>query len=99
MSELDGLSEEDRRIVIGLLRYDGYLARHERERERLHRLRHVPIPADLNLATMPGISREVAEAMGRERPRTLADAERVAGMTPAAVALIAGRIARGRPSK
>jgi len=99
LSELDGLSEEDRRIVIGLLRYDGYLARHERERERLHRLRHVPIPADLNLATMPGISREVAEAMGRERPRTLADAERVAGMTPAAVALIAGRIARGRPSK
>ena len=96
LSELEGLSEEDRRIVIGLLRYDGYLARHERERERVHRLRHVPIPPDLDLASLPGVSREVAEALGRERPRTLADAERVAGMTPAAVALIAGRIARGR---
>jgi len=96
LSELEGLSEEDRRIVIGLLRYDGYLARHERERERLHRLRHVSIPADLDLASLPGISREVAEAIEMERPRTLADAERVAGITPAAIALIAGRIARGR---
>jgi tRNA uridine 5-carboxymethylaminomethyl modification enzyme len=96
LSELEGLSEEDRRVVIGLLRYDGYLARHERERERVHRLRHVPIPPDLDFGALPGVSREVAEALGRERPRTLADAERVAGMTPAAVALIAGRLARGR---
>jgi tRNA uridine 5-carboxymethylaminomethyl modification enzyme len=96
LSELEGLSDEDRRIVIGLLRYDGYLARHERERERVHRLRHVPIPPDLDFEALPGVSREVAEALQRDRPRTLADAERVAGMTPAAVALIAGRLARGR---
>ena len=90
-----GLDEEDRRIVIGLLRYDGYLARQKRERERLHRLRHIPIPADLDAAGLPGVSREVAEALGRERPKTLADAERVPGMTPAALAILAGRLARG----
>jgi tRNA uridine 5-carboxymethylaminomethyl modification enzyme len=90
-----GLDEEDRRIVIGLLRYDGYLARQERERERLQRLRHIPIPADLDPAALPGVSREVAEALGRERPRTLADAEQLPGMTPAALAILAGRLARG----
>ena len=90
-----GLDAEDRRIVIGLLRYDGYLARQERERERLRRLRHIPIPGDLDPAVLPGVSREVAEALGRERPRTLADAERVPGMTPAALAILAGRLARG----
>jgi tRNA uridine 5-carboxymethylaminomethyl modification enzyme len=94
LSELSGLDGEDRRIVIGRLRYDGYLARQERERERLRRLRHVEIPPDLNAAVIPGLSREVAEALRRERPRTLADAERVPGMTPAALALLAGRVAR-----
>ena len=90
-----GLDEEDRRIVIGLLRYDGYLARQERERERLRRLRHIPIPAALDPSALPGMSREVAEALGRDRPRTLAEAERVPGMTPAALAILAGRLARG----
>jgi tRNA uridine 5-carboxymethylaminomethyl modification enzyme len=94
LADLSGLDAEDRRIVIGRLRYDGYLARQERERERLHRLRHVEIPADLNAPAIPGLSREVAEALDREQPRTLAEAERMAGMTPAALALLAGRLAR-----
>jgi tRNA uridine 5-carboxymethylaminomethyl modification enzyme len=96
-SEIEALAElpgEDRRVVIGLLRYDGYLARQERERLRLRRLRHIAIPDNLNLAGVPGISREVAEAMAADRPRTLADAERVPGMTPAALAVLAGHLAR-----
>jgi tRNA uridine 5-carboxymethylaminomethyl modification enzyme len=94
LPELVGLTAQDRRIVIGLLRYEGYLGRHKRERERLHRLRHVPIPADLEPTSIPGLSREVAEILIQERPRTLADAERLAGVTPAALAILAGRMAR-----
>ena len=94
LDNLSDLDAEDRRIVIGSLRYDGYLARQERERERLHRLRHISIPADFDASTVPGLSREVVEAIGRDRPRTLADAERVPGMTPAAMAILAGRLAR-----
>jgi tRNA uridine 5-carboxymethylaminomethyl modification enzyme len=94
LPELRSLSAYDRRVVIGLLRYDGYLTRHERERDRLRRLRHTPIPADLDPAGVPGLSREVAEAMAREQPRTLADAERLPGMTPAAMAVIAGVLSR-----
>ena len=94
LPELAALDAEDRRVVIGLLRYDGYLARHERERERLCRLRHVPLPDALDLRAVPGISREVAEALVRERPRNLAEAERIAGMTPAALAIVAGWLSR-----
>jgi tRNA uridine 5-carboxymethylaminomethyl modification enzyme len=92
---LSDLEAEDREVVIGRLRYDGYLARQERERERLHRLRHIEIPADFNATSLPGLSREITEALVRERPRTLADAERVPGMTPAALAVLAGRLSRG----
>ena len=95
LAECTGLEEDDRRIVVGLLRYDGYLVRQKRERERLHRLRHILFPSEFDPMNLPGISREVAETLSRERPRTLADAERMPGMTPAALAILAGWVARG----
>jgi len=89
---LRSLSLRDRELVVALLRYEGYVERSERERARVARLRGVAIPRDLDLERTPGLSREVQEALARERPRTLADAERVAGVTPAALALLAGRL-------
>ncbi len=91
---LAALEAEDRRALVGGLRYDGYLARHQREVDRIRRLRHVPIPADLDPGRIPGLSREVVEQLERHRPATLAAAEALPGMTPAAVAILAGRLAR-----
>ena len=91
LAELD---PEDRAVVVGELRYDGYVERHRREIERIHRLRHLEIPPDLDVRCIPGISREVADAFERHRPRTLADAERLSGVTPAAVAILAARLGR-----
>jgi tRNA uridine 5-carboxymethylaminomethyl modification enzyme len=90
---LSGLDDEDRRVVVAQLRYEGYLVRLQRERERTQRLRHVAIPQELDLESIPGLSREVVERLQCERPRTIADVERLPGVTPAAVALIAGRVA------
>lgn len=95
VDELAGLCADDRRMVVQSLRYDGYLARHRREIERIRRLRQVRVPGDLDPARIPGLSREVVEQLERHRPVTLADAERLPGMTPAAVAILAGQIARG----
>jgi tRNA uridine 5-carboxymethylaminomethyl modification enzyme len=95
LPQLAGLDPEDRRAVVGELRYDGYLDRHRREIERVRRLRHLEIPPGLEAHAIPGISREAAEAIERHRPRTLADAERLPGVTPAAVAILAGRLGRG----
>jgi tRNA uridine 5-carboxymethylaminomethyl modification enzyme len=96
LAPLSGLDADDRRVVIGQLRYDGYLARQERERARVRRLRHYPIPSDLDLSSVPGLSLEIIEGLEREQPASLAEAERVPGMTPAALAILAGRLARGR---
>ena len=89
---LAGLSAKDQGIIIGQLRYSGYIDRHARERSRVERLRHVPIPSDFSYQKVSGLSREVLEEMERVRPQTLAEAERLAGVTPAAMALIAGRL-------
>jgi len=52
----------------------------------------VRIPLDFSYRSIMGLSREVLEEMERVRPETLAEAERLAGITPAAMALIAGRL-------
>ncbi len=91
---LGDLSEEDRAVVVGLLRYDGYLQRQQREVERVARLRHLEIPRGLDVARLPGLSREVVEALKEARPRTIAEAARLPGVTPAAVAILVAR-ARG----
>jgi tRNA uridine 5-carboxymethylaminomethyl modification enzyme len=93
LGDLDG---HERAVVVGLLRYDGYVERSERERERVARLRQVAIPEDLDVGGIAGLSREVREVLVRQRPRTLADAERLPGVTPVAVALLAARL--GRPA-
>lgn len=92
LPEFEGLDTEDRRVVLGELKYDGYLARHNREIERVRRLRHLLIPENLDPRAIPGLSREVADLLERHRPRTIADAERLPGMTPAAVAILVGRV-------
>jgi tRNA uridine 5-carboxymethylaminomethyl modification enzyme len=94
LPELAELDMDDRQIVVGLLRYDGYRQRSEHERRRVERLRSVPIPQDFAAAGVPGLSREVVEALTTDRPRTLAEAERLAAMTPAALAILAGFLQR-----
>jgi tRNA uridine 5-carboxymethylaminomethyl modification enzyme len=91
---LAGLSAEDREIVVGRLRYRGYLGRHQQEIDRVKRLREVRIPADLVYRKISGLSREVVENLERYQPRTLAEVEEIPGMTPAAVAILAGMISR-----
>jgi tRNA uridine 5-carboxymethylaminomethyl modification enzyme len=91
---LAGLNEEDRRIVIGTLRYHGYLDRHRREADRVRRLRDIELPVAFDPTGVPGLSREIIEQIQQHHPRTLADAEGLPGMTPAAVAILAGLVAR-----
>jgi tRNA uridine 5-carboxymethylaminomethyl modification enzyme len=94
LAMLAELSAEDRRIVIGTLRYDGYLERHRRESERLKRLGHLRIPQGLDLERIPGLSREVVEQLERCRPSTIAEAERLPGITPVAIAILVARLGR-----
>jgi tRNA uridine 5-carboxymethylaminomethyl modification enzyme len=48
-----------------------------------------PIPTDFEYASISGLSREMVEKLSLVRPRTLDQAGRIPGVTPAAVQLIA----------
>jgi len=46
------------------------------------------IPEGFDFAGIPGISREIRDKLARVRPRTLGQAGRIPGVTPAAVAIL-----------
>jgi tRNA uridine 5-carboxymethylaminomethyl modification enzyme len=70
------------------IRYEGYLGR---ERERIARRRREgdrPIPEGLDWAAVRHLRAEAREQLARIQPRTLAQAGRVSGITPADLALV-----------
>ena len=81
------LEAEEREAVVNRLRYSGYLERQQREADRMAGDEALQIPATMSFA-LPGLSREVVEKLTATRPRTLAQAGRIAGVTPAAIALL-----------
>ena len=76
-------------------KYAGYLARQEAAVERSRCQEGRPIPVDFEYAGVPGLSREVVQRLGEVQPRTLGQAQRVPGVTPAAVSVIAAYVRRG----
>jgi tRNA uridine 5-carboxymethylaminomethyl modification enzyme len=70
------------------LKYSGYLRRQEVEARRVANADQVGLPADLDYAGIAGLSREVVEKLDRIRPRSIGQASRISGVTPAAVAIL-----------
>jgi tRNA uridine 5-carboxymethylaminomethyl modification enzyme len=75
------------------IKYAGYLERQEREAQRLRKLEDARLPADLDYAAIRGLSREVQEKLAATRPRSLGQATRISGVTPAAVSILMTHLA------
>jgi len=70
------------------IKYAGYLSQQEKAIERLKRSEERSIPDWFDYANVSGLSREMNEKLLRVKPRTLGQASRIPGVTPAAVSLI-----------
>ncbi len=75
-------------------RYAGYIERQAKVVERARRDEGRRIPHELPYGTVPGLSREVVQRLTEVRPETLGQAQRVPGVTPAAVAVIGAYVSR-----
>ena len=69
-------------------RYHGYIERQREEIARARRYEDTQVPDDLDYAAVRGLSSEVREKLERHRPASVAQAARIAGVTPAAVSLL-----------
>jgi tRNA uridine 5-carboxymethylaminomethyl modification enzyme len=91
-ADLAALGPEERDRLVADLRYEGFIARERSAVARVARsLEHV-FPEGFVFAGLPGLSAEAAEKLERHRPRTLGQASRLPGVTPAAVTLLLARL-------
>ncbi len=76
------------------LRYEGYIKRSAGEIKRLKEAEHASIPSSLEPASIQGMRRECVDALLKFAPRTLGQASRLAGVSPADLSLLALAIRR-----
>ena len=86
MSEEDALQVEQQLDVQA--RYAGYIERQQREIEKHARQQHLPLPDDLDYASVTGLSTEARQRLEAARPETLGHAARLEGVTPSTVSLL-----------
>jgi len=89
--------DTDRATLEAEFKYSGYLRQHERQWSRARAQEAREIPDGFDYRGIPGLSREVVERLSKIRPATIGQAGRISGVTPAAVAIVAARLARSRP--
>lgn len=76
--------------------YAVYLERQQADVEAVRRDESRTIPDWLDYALLPGLSNEMKQKLIAARPQTIAQAQRIEGVTPAALTLILAVIRRGR---
>lgn len=87
--ELAGLSQEVRLELETEAKYAGYIRRQKEQVERFQRLEGLVIPEAFDYDAVKGLSTEVHEKLKMVAPRTLGQAGRIPGVTPAAIAILA----------
>ncbi|MDR1036441.1 MAG: tRNA uridine-5-carboxymethylaminomethyl(34) synthesis enzyme MnmG [Deltaproteobacteria bacterium] len=87
--ELGGLGADARLTLETEIKFAGYLDRQHDEIERLRRQEGTAVPGGLDFSSVPGLTREAAEALEGHRPSTLGQAGRLRGVTPAALSALA----------
>jgi tRNA uridine 5-carboxymethylaminomethyl modification enzyme len=70
------------------IKYEGYLLQQQRAIERLKKSEQHAIPDWFDYHSISGLSREMQEKLTKVQPRTLGQASRIPGVTPAAVSLV-----------
>ncbi len=85
-------------VEIGV-KYAGYLDRQRDEIERQQRNESTPIPPGFDFASVRGLSAEVQQKLERVQPQTIGQAQRIPGMTPAAISLLLVHLERARRTR
>lgn len=92
--EFEGVDDDAFEQVTKDALYDAYAVRQDRDIAALKQNEAIIIPPALDISRVAGLSIEVRNRLGASKPKTLAQASRLEGMTPAAMVSILGAIKR-----
>lgn len=74
--------------VITNKKYSGYIERQKKEIKKVKKNENALIPEKINFNDIEGLSNESKQKLSVVKPRTLAHAQRIPGLTPAAISLL-----------
>jgi len=80
-------------------KYEGYIRRMLDDVTRFKRLEERLIPDGLDYRAVPGLSTEIRERLIELRPRSLGQASRIPGVTPAAISILTVWCHRTQPAQ
>lgn len=86
-----GTVPEDSQILESAeirIKYSGYIEREKRIAEKILRLEDLPIPEDFDFQKVQSLSMECRIKLNRYRPRTIAQASRISGVSPADISVL-----------
>jgi tRNA uridine 5-carboxymethylaminomethyl modification enzyme len=89
--EISAKIEMDPAVVEQLeisAKYQGYIDRQAEEVAKSASYENTVLPADLDYATVAGLSNEVKQKLAQHKPQTIGQASRIQGITPAAISLL-----------
>ena len=89
---------EDRLLDVSsvetAVKYEGYLLRQDQAVARAQHAERRRIPEAFPFDKVPGLSREMVQRFSETKPETLGQAQRIPGVTPAAVAVVGAYLDR-----
>jgi tRNA uridine 5-carboxymethylaminomethyl modification enzyme len=83
------------RLVDVRVKYSGYIARQDKQIERFAKMESRLIPKTIDYSKVTGLRNEAKQKLGTFTPRSLGQALRISGITPADVTLLAIHLDRG----
>ena len=70
------------------MKYEGYIRRQEKQIAEMERLENRLLPEDIDYSAIQGLRLEAREKLAKLRPRSLGQAGRVSGVSPADIAVL-----------
>lgn len=104
VTALDGVGKAELDAAVGeqleiQTKYAGYVERQQAEIAKSRSDEKTALPVDLDYSKVAGLSAELVQKLTDHRPETLAQAGRIAGITPAAISVLRIHLKRGKHLK
>ena len=82
------LSEQEKEEVEIQIKYDGYIKLQEAQVEKFKKLESKILPEDLDYSKVKGISLEARQKLNQMKPRSIGQASRISGVSPADISVL-----------
>jgi len=96
-SKVNSFEEQQEAIVEQaeiLIKYEGYIDREKEMAGKLTRLEHIGLSPDFDYKSLKSLSNEAREKLNAVKPKTIGQASRISGITPADVSILIVHLGR-----